>query len=88
MLGPASFVLRYSSKENDDRLLVVNFGERQILERASEPLLAPPPGYRWETLWTSDSQRYGGSDAIAIASEEQWLLRAESAVALRPEPKE
>src|SRR5437773_5301115 len=88
VLGPASFVLRYSSKENDDRLLVVNFGERQILERASEPLLAPPPGYRWETLWTSDSQRYGGSDAIAIASEEQWLLRAESAVALRPEPKE
>ena len=31
-------------KENDDRLLLVNFGERQVLHPASEPLLAPPAG--------------------------------------------
>src|SRR5438128_1513543 len=31
VLGPASFVLRYFSKENHDRVLVVNFGESQIL---------------------------------------------------------
>ena len=84
VLGPASFVLRYFSKENDDRLLMVNFGKSQILKPASEPLLAPPSGYRWETLWTSDSPRYGGTAAVAIASEEQWLLPAESTVVLKP----
>ena len=29
VLGPASFVLRYFSEDNDDRLLLVNLGERQ-----------------------------------------------------------
>src|SRR5205823_5337778 len=54
MLGPASFLFRYFSKENDDRLLLVNFGQSQILKPASEPLLALPTGHRWETLWKSD----------------------------------
>jgi maltooligosyltrehalose trehalohydrolase len=84
VLGPASFVLRYFSKENDGRLLMVNLGESQILKPASEPLLAPPLGYRWETLWTSNSPRYGGTGAVAIASEEQWLLPAQSTVVLKP----
>ena len=80
----SSFVLRYFSEANDDRLLIVNFGERRILHPASEPLLAPPPGYRWETLWTSESPRYGGVGAVATATPEQWSLPAESTVALRP----
>ena len=84
VLGQASFVLRYSSKDNNDRLLLVNFGENQVLHPASEPLLAPPLRCRWETLWTSDSPRYGGTSAVAIASQEQWFLPAESTVALRP----
>src|SRR5881396_662678 len=84
VLGPASFVLRYFSKENDDRLLVVNFGKSQVLEPASEPLLAPPSGCRWETLWTSDSPRYGGTGSAAVATQEQWVLPAECAVALQP----
>ncbi len=88
VLGPASFVLRYFSKENDDRLLLVNFGESQVLQPGSEPLLAPHTGCNWETLWTSDSPRYDGAGTIAIANEEQWFLPAESAIALRPEHKE
>ena len=60
VLGPTSFVLRYLSEGDDDRLLLVNLGERQVLNPASEPLLAPPGGFRWETLWTSDSLDYGG----------------------------
>jgi maltooligosyltrehalose trehalohydrolase len=87
VLGQASFVLRYFSEANDDRLLLVNFGQSQVLHPVSEPLLAPPTGYKWETLWTSDSPHYGGSGAVAIANEEQWYLPAESAVALRPEHK-
>jgi maltooligosyltrehalose trehalohydrolase len=84
VLGPASFVLRYFSTQNDDRLLVVNFGESQVLHPASESLLAPPVGSTWETLWTSDSPRYGGAGALAIASQEEWVLPAESTTALRP----
>ena len=84
VLGPASFVLRYFLKENDDRLLVVNFGKSQVLEPAPEPLLSAPSGCRWETLWTSDSPRYGGTGSAAVATQEQWVLPAECAVALQP----
>jgi maltooligosyltrehalose trehalohydrolase len=83
VLGRASFVLRYFSKENDDRLLLVNLGESQVLQPASEPLLAPPSGCGWERLWTSDSPRYGGEDSTPLATLEQWVLPAESTVALR-----
>ena len=83
VLGSGSFVLRYFSKESDDRLLLVNFEERQILHPASEPLLAPPLGYGWETLWTSESPRYGGAGTAVTATREQWVLPRESAVALR-----
>ena len=84
LLGPASFVLRYFSKENDDRLMLVNLGERQVLRPASEPLLAPPSSCRWETIWTSDSLRYGGADRMAVVAQEQWVLPAECSVVLRP----
>ena len=82
VLGPTSFVFRYFSGGNDDRLLLVNLGKHQILHPASEPLLAPPPGCEWETLWTSDSPRYGGAGTLATANPEQWVLPAETAVVL------
>jgi maltooligosyltrehalose trehalohydrolase len=58
------------------------------LHPATEPLLAPPAGCRWETLWTSDSRRYGGAEGVATATPEQWILPAESTLALRPVRKE
>ena len=87
VLGPASFVLRYLARENDDRLLVVNFGKRQALAPAPEPLLAPPLGFEWETMWTSESPRYGGPGVVSVVTQEQWLLPAEAAVALRSIPE-
>src|SRR5882724_4451205 len=83
VLGSASFVLRYFADDADDRLLVVNLGRRQLMTSAPEPLLAPPLGFEWETLWTSESLRYGGPGAIPVVTQEQWLLPAEAAVALR-----
>jgi maltooligosyltrehalose trehalohydrolase len=83
VLGPASFVLRYFSNENDERLLVVNLGLRQIMESAPEPLLAPPLGLEWKTLWTSESPRYGGPGVVDVATPERWILPAEAAVVLR-----
>ena len=84
VLGTTSFVLRYFSKADDDRLLLINFGERQMLHPASEPLLAPPLGYTWETLWTSESSRYGGAGSPITATPAQWILPGEATVALRP----
>src|SRR6266404_3645263 len=83
VLGPASFVLRFFAGENDERLLIVNFGKRQVVAPAPEPLLAPPLGFEWETMWTSESPRYGGPGAVPLVTQEQWLLPAEAAVALR-----
>jgi maltooligosyltrehalose trehalohydrolase len=84
VLRSQSFVLRYLSKESDDRLLIVNLGSREDLTPAPEPLLAPPPGCEWEILWTSESQRYGGPGAVDIATDEKWILPAESALVFRP----
>jgi maltooligosyltrehalose trehalohydrolase len=83
VLGPASFVLRYFASDHDDRLLVVNFGRRQRLVPAPEPLLAPPLGFEWDTIWTSESPRYGGPGAVTVATQDRWLLPAEAAIALQ-----
>jgi maltooligosyltrehalose trehalohydrolase len=88
VLGPASFVLRFFSEDNrDDRLLVVNFGENRDLNPAPEPLLAPPLGFEWETLWSSESACYGGSGTATVATQENWTLPAEATVALRIVPE-
>jgi maltooligosyltrehalose trehalohydrolase len=84
VLGSASFVLRYFSNKSDDRLLLVNFGKRQVLHPVSEPLLAPPLRHRWEMLWTSESSRYGGAVTAVTATKEQWSLPGEATVVLRP----
>ena len=87
VLGTMSFVLRYFSETDDDRLLLVNLGDRQVLQPASEPLLAPSAGFKWETLWRSDSPRYGGANGVVSAAPENWLMPAECAVVLRPAVK-
>jgi maltooligosyltrehalose trehalohydrolase len=86
VLGSASFVLRYFSAKNDDRLLLVNFGQSHVFHPASEPLLASPDGCRWETLWTSESPRYGASGGGAVTTPERWALPTESTVVLKPVP--
>jgi maltooligosyltrehalose trehalohydrolase len=87
VLGAASFVLRYFANENDDRLLVINLGRQQKFEPAPEPLLAAPLGFEWETIWTSESPRYGGPGEVSMVTQDRWLLPAESAVALRLVPE-
>jgi maltooligosyltrehalose trehalohydrolase len=88
VLGLKSFVLRYFSDGSaDDRLLVVNLGERQTLAPIPEPLLAPPLGLEWETQWSSESIRYGGLGVTTVATQNSWTLPAEAAVALRLVPE-
>lgn len=83
VLGAKSFVLRYFAEGNNDRLLLVNFGERELLEPMPEPLLAAPLGFEWTTLWSSESARYGGPGAVEFPTQDPWTLPAESAVALK-----
>ncbi|MDQ2919688.1 MAG: malto-oligosyltrehalose trehalohydrolase [Verrucomicrobiota bacterium] len=87
VLGHASFVLRYFSDDGNDRLLIVNLGKRSALEPLAEPLLAPPLGFHWEILWTSESVRYGGPGPSDVVTDQRWILPAEASVALRPVPE-
>jgi maltooligosyltrehalose trehalohydrolase len=87
VLGARSFVLRYLAEGNDDRLLLVNLGDTQLLEPMPEPLLAPPLGFEWTTLWSSDSDRYGGPGTGPVATQDNWKLPGEAAIALKLIPE-
>lgn len=87
VLGPKSFLLRYFAKGNDDRLLLVNLGEQQSLGPMPEPLLAPPLGFEWTTLFSSDSVKYGGPGDVTLPAQDPWTLPAESTIALRLAPE-
>ena len=85
VLARDAFLLRYFGDDRDDRLLVVNLGRALRLDPAPEPLLAPPMGMRWEILWNSEAERYGGTgNPPPLESERNWQIPAECAVVLRP----
>jgi maltooligosyltrehalose trehalohydrolase len=84
VLGAQAFVLRYFGVEGDDRLLVVNFGSDLNLNPAPEPLLAPPAGKVWRTVWSSEDYAYGGAGTPALETKNNWCLPGETAVALAP----
>jgi maltooligosyltrehalose trehalohydrolase len=84
VLSPEAFVLRFFGRDADERLLVVNFGGDLGLNPAPEPLLAPPPGRVWRTLWSSEDYRYGGTGTPPLETKNGWCIPGEAAVALAP----
>ena len=86
VLGQQAFVLRYFGSLGDERLLLVNFGRAFHPEALAEPLLAPPAGHRFATLWSSEAARYGGPGEVPLETEKGWQIPAEAAVALSPAP--
>jgi maltooligosyltrehalose trehalohydrolase len=87
VLGPEAFVLRYFEGTPDgtkDRLLLVNFGRDLHLEETPEPLLAPPEGYGWETVWSSGSPEYGGTGTPPPEAIDGWRVPGEAAVLVGP----
>jgi maltooligosyltrehalose trehalohydrolase len=89
VLGESAFVLRWFARDalaREARILVCNLGRELRLTVAPEPLLAPPEGTLWETLWSSEAPRYGGSGTPTLDGDEGWILPAESAVLLRASP--
>ena len=87
VLSDEAFVLRFLGDDVDDRLLLINLGEARDNGPLPEPLLAPPLGHRWETLWSSDTARYGGPGEKFVAGDRRWTIPAEAAVVLRPVPE-
>jgi len=67
--------------------VVVNLGRQERLEPAPEPLLAPPLGFQWERVWSSDLPKYGGPGEVAVVTQESWALPGEATVAMRLIPE-
>ncbi len=85
ILSAQSFVLRYfSPRYTDDRLLLVNIGVDLELNPSPEPLLGPPAGKAWKTLWSTEDPHYGGCGMIEPDSEENWRIPGQAAVVLYP----
>lgn len=84
VLAEECLLLRFFGEKGDDRLLLVNFGADLHLDPAPEPLLAPPEGTSWQTLWSSEDPRYGGSGKPRLDSEDNWRIPGHAAVALLP----
>ena len=85
VLGDDAFVLRYFVEDNGDRLLLVNFGTDVHLDPAPEPLLAPPEGKRWTTLWSTEEPKYGGVGIPPVdTKDDNWHIPGQAAVVLAP----
>ncbi|RBP42421.1 maltooligosyl trehalose hydrolase [Roseimicrobium gellanilyticum] len=83
-LGRNALVLRCFGREQNDRLLIVNYGPAMDFDPAPEPLLAPVDGCTWHLHWSSEDPSYGGSGTPAFESVENWTVPAMSAVVLIP----
>ena len=83
--GPerGKFPAQVLSEQNDDRLLIINFGRRHRLVPAPEPLLAPPSGCEWELLWSSSRalRRAGNS---RYRDDDEWIFGQRKPLVLRP----
>jgi len=86
VLGERAFALRFFAGRRADRLLLVNLGPDLHLDRAPEPLLAPPDGCAWQTLWSSEDRQYGGDGTPPAETLDGWHVMGEAAAVLAPEP--
>ena len=86
VLGSSAFLLRYFGEETGDRLLIVNLGVDLAVDKAPEPLIAPPERQRWELLWSSEDPDYGGSGTVRPGARDGWIVAGDSAVFLASVP--
>ena len=88
VLGPRALLLRFGFGGENDRLLLVNYGEDLEVGGLAEPLLAPPEAHEWRILFATESLRYGGSGAAPPGPNGELTLAAGSALVLEPARKE
>ena len=86
-LSERAFVVRWFDDEHGDRLLVVNLDTQLDSPTLAEPLLAPPVGCGWVTVWSSDHPQYGGTGSVdPVDADGRWYFAANSAALLRSAP--
>lgn len=83
VIAPDTFLLRYFADDGQDRLVVVNLGERLDANSIAEPLIAPPQDKRWRIAWSSEDPKYGGSGMQEVHPK-NWWIAAQSAAFLAP----
>jgi maltooligosyltrehalose trehalohydrolase len=85
VLSDSAFVIRFFGDPHDDRLLVVNLGARLHAAPIAEPLVAPPRGRAWQTVFSTESPKYGGWGTPPLETiDDGWWIPPESAVLLIP----
>lgn len=82
VLGPEAFVLRFFGPDGDDRLVIVNLGADIRRPSFPVPLMAPPAGRRWTTIWSSEDLGYGGGGTPPVETETGWHLPGHATVVL------
>lgn len=87
VIGAESFLLRWFDPEHNDRLMIVNLGRDTRWLPAAEPLIAAPSGTRWELLFSSDDESYGGS-GTAMLNTRDWHLPGHATMVLAPSSRE
>ncbi|MGC4065125.1 MAG: DUF3459 domain-containing protein [Polyangiaceae bacterium] len=85
VLSAQAFLLRYFC-DAGDRLVIVNLGPDLELVPAPEPLLAPPDGHTWRTMWCSESPRYGGMGFSSAFHRGRWKLNGRAMEVLEAVP--
>jgi maltooligosyltrehalose trehalohydrolase len=89
-LNEHSFVLRWFDVDHGDRLLIVNLSCELDAGSIAEPLLAPPRGSGWQTLWNSEAPEYGGLGAFEPVADHgygAWRIQAQCAVLMVAAPR-
>jgi maltooligosyltrehalose trehalohydrolase len=90
VLGGEALALRFFGTQGgdhlNDRLLLVNLGRDLNPQIVPEPLLAPPDGCVWETLFSTEAPRYGGGGTAPVETADGWHLPGHAAVVLCPRP--
>ncbi|HEY4184243.1 MAG TPA: malto-oligosyltrehalose trehalohydrolase [Polyangia bacterium] len=71
----------------EDRLLLLNLGADHDAVSLSEPLSAPPAGYRWAVRWSSEDSHYGGQGVRGPKPDHDIFFAGQAAELFVPEPE-
>jgi maltooligosyltrehalose trehalohydrolase len=86
VLGPRAFALRFLAEEGGqaDRLVLVNLGGTLQLGSIADPLVAPPMGDHWRTIWSSQDVAYGGDGVGPVDGADGWRIGGCETTVLAP----
>ena len=82
VLAPGAFVLRFFSPSHGDRVLLINLSSDLYFNPCPEPLLAPPWKKRWQSLFNTDDQKYGGLGAYSPETPDGWRIPGRAGVVM------